>query len=161
MPDSLKGVALSLVLLLTVVATGNAQTMPARIIPRSAQISRPTAIVFGDIKNLLAAKYTLVDSNEMTGRLVARRSAIAPGTWTQWAFCKVSPLDLLDKLQDSSVVLTVTIAPSGSGASYVTVSADFNATYAIGSQATSVACDSNGVLENEILDSAGARPGSH
>jgi hypothetical protein len=145
------------VALLALGASAEAQVITPRVIPRRARVQKSSAVVFGELRDYFSKQFTLERANEMTGELIARGSAIDSGTWTQWAYCKVSPLDLLDNLQTDSVTITANVSADGPAASYVNVSADFHATYAIGTQSATVDCTSNGVLENEILDAVGAR----
>ncbi len=143
-------------------ARGFAQTEAPRLIPHSATVNRPPHAVFATLKNYFSApgSLTLERADERSSTIVARRQGVDIGTWGRWAYCKVGAMHLLDTLQSSSAVATVKITRAGRNASFVTVTADFNAVYALGSQTSNVACLSNGALENEILIAAGASPAS-
>lgn len=146
------------VILLCLNTCGFAQTEAPRLIPRSATVDRPPGAVFATLKNYFSAlgPLTLEHADEHSDAIVARRQGVDIGTWERWAYCKVSATNLLDTLQSSSAVATVKITRAGRNKSFVTVTADFNAVYALGSQTSNVACLSNGALENEILTAAGA-----
>jgi len=139
--------------------TGTAIAQPgaSTVVPLKARIANSSAAVFGSIRNYLSARFTLTVADPTTGSIVAKRTGMNPDTWTTWAYCKVPAQDMLGDMLASSVVLTITVAPGPGGSSRVSVGADFQATYSVNGNATPVACVSNNVLENEILDSAGAR----
>jgi len=139
------------------IGTAIAQQTTPNVVPLTARIANSPSAVFGSIKNYLSPRFTLSIADSMSGRIVAKRTGINPDAWTTWAYCKVPAQDMLGDMLASSVVLTITVRPGPGNSSAVSVGADFQATYSINGNATPVACVSNNVLENEILDSAGAR----
>jgi len=130
------------------------------IIPRHGVAPYDVATTYARIKNYFAQPsnnlYRVVSDNPASRTLVFKRSVTDSETWSSWATCNVSTAHLLDTLEESVATVTVKVAPSGgSKASFVSVSADFAATYALGSSTTDVACVSKGALENQILAAAG------
>ena len=143
-------------LTLVMIASAGAQQTAPSVVPVKARIASSPATVFRSIRNHLTARFTLT-ADPVTGKIIAKRSGLDPDTWTTWAYCKVPTQDMLGDMTTSSVVLKITITAARGHSSEVIVGADFQATYSINGQPTPVGCISNDVLENEILDSAGAR----
>ena len=75
-----------------------------------------------------------------------------------WELAFPGRFELLDTLEDGTVTVTVKIEPSTKQASIISVSADFEATYALGSKESAIQCISNGIVENELLKIAGGAP---
>lgn len=148
--------ALVLGLLLLCPALANAQ--PA-IIPRMAQAPQDPNRSYEVLRNYLAdsprSSFKLVSTDPSTRTIVAKRSGIDTQTWNELAYCKVGPEHLLDTLQDNAVTVTVKVEPSPRRASFISVSADFEATYALGSSETTTQCISNGIVENDLLKIVG------
>jgi hypothetical protein len=138
-----------------------AMAQPARI-PRMAQSPQAPAHVYEVLRNYLAdtvrSSFELVSADPATRTIVAKRHGIDTQTWGEWAYCKVGPEHLLDTLEDGTVTVTVKIEPSTKQASFISVSADFEATYALGSKESVIQCISNGIVENELLKIAGGAP---
>jgi hypothetical protein len=136
-----------------------ASAQPA-VIPRSAQTPHDPAQTFATLKRYFSdpamGMFELESAGERSHTLVAKRSGIDLQTWGQWAYCKLGPEHLLDSLVDGSVTVNVKVEAAGKTASFVTVRADFEGTYGIGSSETTTQCASNGVLEQNILTAAGA-----
>jgi hypothetical protein len=134
-----------------------------RIVPRVQEIHKPADEVFGTLRRYFTdsslSNFHLVDEDKRTGTLVAKESGVDDGTWTQWAFCETGPVQMIYKLQDGTVVVTVKLEPSPRHSTFAKVSADFEGTYALGANQNEVACTSKFVLEDNILAVAGASPG--
>jgi hypothetical protein len=131
----------------------------ASIIPRSGVAPDEVDTTYTRIKNYLAQPsnrlFQIVSDNPTSRTLVFKRSAIDSETWSSWAICNVETAHLLDTLEESAATVTLNVTPSASHTSLVKVSAEFDATYALGSLTTDVACVSKGALENQILAAAG------
>ncbi len=137
-----------------------AAAQPA-IIPRIGRAPHPAPETYIILKNYFAdtavSGFTLVSADPKTRTLVAKRVGIDSATWRQWAYCKMGPSNLIDSMKRAAATVNVKIDPSGNRYSYVTVNADLEGTYALGSSATTRQCVSNGVLENNILTAAGVK----
>lgn len=137
---------------------------PASIIPRNGVAPYDVDTTYTRIKNYLAQPsnrlFQMVSDNPTSRTLVFKRSAIDSETWLSWAICNVETAHLLDTLEESVATVTVKVRPAASHTSFVSVSAEFRATYALGSSTTDVACVSKGALENQILAAAGMPPTS-
>jgi hypothetical protein len=74
----------------------------------------------------------------------------------------MSPTHLMDSLNDGAVTLKIKVEGVGRHTSYVHVDADFEGTYkSLGATQTAQPCVSKGVLEQNILATAGAsNPGT-
>jgi hypothetical protein len=154
----MKQPALSLVLGAVLLWSASAAAQPA-VIPKSGQAPRDASRTFEILRNYFsnpAHMFTLVSADPASHRAVAKRRGIDTQEWGEWSYCKLGPEHMIDTLEDGSVIVTVKIDPAGRGASYVTVSADFEGTYGLGSSETTTQCVSKGVLENNILEAAGA-----
>ncbi|MGH7950122.1 MAG: hypothetical protein ACREQF_12910, partial [Candidatus Binataceae bacterium] len=90
--------------------------------------------------------------------MYARRTAIDPATWTNWAYCETTNLQMIYNLESTSAEIEVKAEPSGKNASFVSVRSDLRGTYGLGSDSTTVGCISRGVVEKEILTAAGVPP---
>lgn len=134
------------------------------IIPHSSDAPQDATATYELLRNYLSdsahTSFKLVSKDPSTHTLVAKRSGIDTQTWNQWAYCKLGPEHMLDTLTDGSVTVTVKVRPTPTRGSFVTVSADFEATYALGSSESTNQCISNGVLENDLLRVVGAKPAS-
>ncbi|HEY6395272.1 MAG TPA: hypothetical protein VIX12_07615 [Candidatus Binataceae bacterium] len=135
-----------------------------RIIPRSAQINQPVDEVFKSLKTYFSdsalSMFQLVSAEAASKTIVARRNGIDDGTWAKWAFCETGPVEMIYKLQDGAVTVTVKLEPSGKNATFAKIMADFQGTYALYDRENKVACSSTGALEGNILAAAGAPPSS-
>ena len=140
-----------------------AMAQPA-LVPRMAQSPQEPASAYEKLRNYLAdttrSSFKLVSADPVTRTIVAKRDAIDTQTWGEWAYCKVGPEHLLDTLEDGAVTVTVKIEPSAKQGSFVSISADFEATYALGSSESTIQCISNGIVENELLKIAGGAQSS-
>ena len=134
-----------------------------RIIPRMNEIQKPADEVFATVKKYFTdsslSRFQLVSADKATHTLVAKQSGIDGESWTKWAFCETGPVQMIYKLEDGTVTVTVKLEKSTRHSTFVTVSADFQGTYALGANQNKVACTSKFVLEDNILAVAGAAPG--
>jgi hypothetical protein len=142
--------------------SGLALAQPA-MIPRIGQAPHSAAETFSKLKGYFsddaASQFHLLSADSKSGTIVAKRSGIDTRTWAQWAFCKMSPSHLLDSLDDGSVTVRVKVDRSGERSSYVRIDANFEGTYrGLGSTQSTQQCVSNGILEHNILATAGASP---
>jgi hypothetical protein len=105
--------------------------------------------------------YRIVSSDAKKAELKVRRDSIDNDNWTKWCYCKVDPLNMLDSLQDGTVLVTIDLSPV-SNATDVAVATDFEGTYSLteASKATTVSCMSRGVLEKELVSTIIARNGA-
>src|SRR5260370_7903767 len=92
------------VLAVLVLCSSRAWAQPAAV-TRMAQVPRDSRQTFATLKqyfsNPTSSMFRLVSADPRMGTIVARRDNIDSGTWTEWAYCKLSPMHLLDTLQDA------------------------------------------------------------
>jgi hypothetical protein len=146
---------------------GAAALAQPAVIPRIGQAPHSASQTFHKLKSYFsdeaASQFQLVRADARSRTIIAKRGGIDTRTWTEWAYCKVSPSHLLDSLDDGTVTLKIKVDSSGRHSSYVHVDADFQGIYSrLGSkQTTTQQCVSQGVLEQNILATAGAsQPGT-
>jgi hypothetical protein len=147
-------------LLLFILASAYAIETP-RIVPRVQEIPKPVGEVFATLKkyfNDASSHFELVRADERTHTLVAKQTATDDMTWRHWAFCETGPVQMIYKLQDGTVTVTVKLEKSTRHSTLATVSADFQGRYALAGNQSTVACTSKFVLEDSILAAAGAPP---
>jgi len=148
-------------LLLLILASAYAIDTP-RIVPRIQEIPKPVGEVFTTLKKYFtdaSSHFELVRADERTRTLVAKQTTTDDLTWRRWAFCETGPVEMIYKLQDGTVTVTVKLEKSPPHSTLATVSADFQGRYALGGNQSTVACTSKFVLEDSILAAAGAVPG--
>lgn len=145
-------------LVLALCAVAQAQVQAPKVIPRMEKVNRQYGKVFGTYQHYFAdlSHFTVLSTDETTGVIRARREGIDTAIWNRWAYCKVGPLQLLDTLQASTATVEVKLERAGNDATYVTVTANFQAVYGIGSQRSTVQCISNGALESDLLAVVGS-----
>lgn len=146
----------------TILWSGLAVAQPA-VIPRIGQSPHSASETFRKLKGYFSDEATnqfhLLSADSKSGTIVAKRSGIDTRTWSEWAFCKMSPSHLLDSLNDGSVTVKIKVDRSGKNSSYVRIDANFEGTYGgLGSNQSAQQCVSNGVLERNILATADASP---
>ena len=133
-----------------------------RIVPRMSEIQKPVDQVYATLEKYFTdpslSKFRLVSENKKTRTLVAKVSGIDDESWRRWAFCETGPVQMIYKLEDGSVTVTVKLEKSSRHSTFATVSADFQGTYGLGANANKVACTSKFVLEDDLLALAGAAP---
>ena len=147
-------------LLLFILASAYAIETP-RIVPRVQEIPKPVGEVFATLKkyfNDASSHFELVRADERSHTIVAKQTATDDLTWRHWAFCETGPVQMIYKLQDGTVMVTVKLEKSTRHSTLATVSADFQGRYALGGNQTTVACTSKFVLEDSILAAAGVAP---
>jgi len=148
-----------LMLTLVLVCASTAAAQPA-LIPRvgtaPTNASRTYQLLHNYFSEPINGLFTIVRAESATHTLVVKRSEIDTEHWTEWAYCKLGPEQLLDSLEDGAVTLTVQLRPAASDSSEVSVTADFEGTYGLGSSRTTAQCVSKGGLEAAILKAAGA-----
>jgi hypothetical protein len=136
-----------------------AAAQPA-IIPRLATAPHDAAQTYRLAKDYLSdpmgGSCTIVRADFGSRTLIAERSGIDTEDWNDWTYCKLSPDQMLDTLNNGKVRLTVKIQPAGKDSSNVAVTADFNGTYGFAERQTTVQCVSKGRFENGVLQAVGA-----
>lgn len=156
----LRAASIIVPLLLFILVSAYAIETP-RIVPRIQEIPKPVGEVFATLKRYFAdasSHFELVRADERTHTLVAKQTTTDDLTWRQWAFCETGPVQMIYKLQDGTVTVTVKLEKSTRHSTLATVSADFQGRYALGGNQSTVACTSKFVLEDSILAAAGAAP---
>lgn len=142
-----------------VVVTSALAIEQPRVIPRSQEIHMPVDEVFARMKKYFSdpalSHFRLVSADPRTHTLIAKTSAIDDEDWNRWAYCKTGPLQMISKLEDGSVVVTVKLEKSTSHTTFASVAAAFEGTYEIADKKSQVECDSKFVLEDNILAAAG------
>ncbi len=145
-------------LLLFVLTAAYAIETP-RIVPRMREIQKPVGEVFANLKKYFTdaslSHFELVSADELTHTLVARQTITDDLTWRHWAFCETGPVEMIYKLRDGTVTVTVKLERSTAHSTLASVSADFEGRYALGGNQNTVACTSKFVLEGSILAAAG------
>jgi hypothetical protein len=156
----LRAASIATPLLFFILASAYAIETP-RIVPRIQEIPKPVGEVFATLKkyfNDSSSHFELVRADERTHTLVAKQTATDDMTWRHWAFCETGPVQMIYKLQDGTVTVTVKLEKSTRHSTLATVSADFQGRYALAGNQSTVACTSKFVLEDSILAAAGAPP---
>jgi len=132
-----------------------------RVIPHSAVSPKSPSEVYGLYKNYLSdpslSRFQLDKADESSKTITAQQMGVDSGRWSRWAACQTDVQHLVYKMVDNSIKVKVTLAPSQKG-TFVTVSADFNATYEFRYDRIEVACKSTGALEDELLSVSDAKP---
>lgn len=149
--------AMSLVLVLVTAAFAIEQP---RIIPRSHEIPRPVEDVYASMRKYFTdasmSNFTLVSEDPRTHTLVAKETGIGDEDWSRWAYCQTGPVQMVYKLEDGTVLLTLKLEKSTPHSTFASAAADFEGTYGLGANQSKVACTSKFVLEDNILAAAGA-----
>jgi hypothetical protein len=148
-------------LLLLVLAHAFAIETP-RIVPRMNEIPKPVDEVFTTVKKYFSdsslSTFQLVSADKHSHTLVARESGVGEETWRKWAFCETGPVQMIYKLDDGTVTVTVKLTKTTPHSTLASVSADFEGTYSLGSNQNKVACTSKFALEDSVLAAAGPGP---
>jgi hypothetical protein len=130
-----------------------------RIISRSKEIDRPVADVYAAMRNFFAeptSRFKLVSEDPHTHTLVAKEAGIIDEDWTRWAYCETGPMQMISRLRDGTVLVTVKLEKSTPHSTFASATADFEGLYGLGANESKVACTSKFVLEDNILAAAGA-----
>jgi hypothetical protein len=134
-----------------------------RIVPRIQEVQRPVGEVFHTIKKYFTdaslSHFELVSADERHHTLVAKQTALDDLTWRTWAFCETGPVQMIYKLEDGTVTVTVKLSKTTPHSTLADVSADFQGRYALAGNQSTVDCKSKFALEDQILAAAGATPG--
>lgn len=146
-----------IIILTTAAADLFALDLP-RVIPRRATVDRPLDAAYGTLKQYFTdsslSQFTPVSSDDKTHTLVATRSGIGPNDWAELAFCTTSPTQMVYNFSDGTAGVTAKLEAAGNK-TFVSVSADFQGTYTLGSNSIQIACVSKGVLEDKLIGVAG------
>jgi hypothetical protein len=157
----LRAASIVILLLLFTLAPAFAIDTP-RIVPRIQEIQRPVGEVFHTLKKYFTdasmSHFELVSADERHHTLVAKQTALDDLTWRTWAFCETGPVQMIYKLQDGTVTVTVKLSKTTSNSTLASVSADFQGRYALAGNENTVDCKSKFVPEDQILAAAGAAP---
>ena len=149
---------LILILLAVIVPSALAIETP-RIISRSDHVEHPIDQVFGTLKHYLndssLSGFRLTSADDKSETLIATRSGIDGENWNRWAFCKTSAEQMLYQFEDGTVSVTVQLQKAGNQSAFVTVSADFQGNYGMGSREATIDCVSKGSLEQDLIAVAG------
>ena len=148
-------------LLLLILVSAYAIETP-RIVPRVQEIPKSIGEAFSTLKRYFtdaSSHFELVSADARTHTLVAKQTTPDDLTWRHWAFCETGPVQMIYKLQDGTVTVTVKLEKSPPHSTLASVSADFVGRYGLGGNQNTVACTSKFVLEDSILAAAGAAPG--
>ncbi|MBV8772521.1 MAG: Ig-like domain repeat protein [Deltaproteobacteria bacterium] len=140
---------------------GSPASAQPTFIPRRATAPHDAAkayLIAKDYLDPMGGSCTIVRADPASHTLIAERSGIEPKDWDDWSYCKLSPDQMLDTLNNGKVKLTVSLDPAGKHSSNVAVTADFNGTYGFAGRQTTVQCVSKGGLENRVLQAVGAQP---
>ncbi|HEY6299093.1 MAG TPA: hypothetical protein VIW95_05560 [Candidatus Binatus sp.] len=133
-----------------------------RVVPRMDEIHKPVGEVFATLKKYFTdssmSTFQLVSADERTHTLVARQTIVDDVTWRSWAFCQAGPVEMIYKLQDGAVTVTVKLEKTTARSTLASVSADFQGRYALGADQYKADCTSKFVLEDRILAGAGTAP---
>ena len=133
-----------------------------RIVPRMQEVQKPADEVFETVRKYFTdsrlSRFQLVSEDKRKRTLIAKQSGIDGESWSKWAYCQTGPVQMLYKLEDGTVTVTVKLDKSSRHSTFATVSADFQGTYGLGANQNKVACTSKFVLEDGILAVAGAAP---
>ena len=136
---------------------------PPRIVPRMQEIQKPIDAVYEAMKKYFTdsslSHFQLVSADPKTRTLVAKQVGVDNESWTKWAFCETGPVQMIYKLEDGTVVVTVKLRKSTRHATFASVSADFEGTYGLGANQNKVGCTSKFALEDNLLAVAGAAHG--
>jgi hypothetical protein len=130
-----------------------------RMVPRANEVPKPIDEVFARLKKYFSdpsSNFQLVSADPKTHTIVAKQSGIPSASWSNWAFCKTGPVEMIYKYEDGAVTVTVKLEKTTKHSTFVSVSADFQGAYRLGANENKVACESKFVLEDQILSVAGA-----
>ena len=130
-----------------------------RIVPRANEVPNPIDEVFVRLKKYFSDPmnhFQLVSADPRTHTLVAKESGIDSASWNNWAFCKTGPVEMIYKYEDGAATVTVKLEKTTKHSTFVSVAADFQGAYRLGSNENKVACQSKFMLEDQILSVAGA-----
>lgn len=152
-----RSIVISLLLVMTAFPAFGIET--PRIISRSERVEHPVDQVFGTLKHYFndssLSGFRLTSADDKSWTLTATRSGIDGENWNTWAFCKTSAQQMIYQFEDGTVTVTVQLQKAGNQSAFVTVSADFQGNYGLGSQEATIDCVSKGSLEQDLVAVAG------
>jgi len=134
----------------------------SRPLSRSVDIHRPFDRVYSAVSEYFSPDsmhdFQIVSQNRSRSKaeFIAKRTVQDKMKWSDWAYCKVPAMQLLDTLQQGNITVTVKLERESASHTYVTVTPDFEGVYQFAGNSRSQQCASKGVLENDILRGAGA-----
>ena len=129
---------------------------------RSMEIHRPLDQVYAAMANYFSPDsmhdFQLVSHSRTKSKaeFVAKRTMQDKIKWSEWAYCTVPAMQLLDTLQQGNITVTVKLERESADRTFVTVTPDFEGVYELAGNSHNQQCASNGVLERDILRAAGA-----
>ncbi|HSU91696.1 MAG TPA: hypothetical protein VLI44_09595 [Sporolactobacillaceae bacterium] len=130
-----------------------------RIVPRANEVPKPIDEVFARLKKYFSDPnnhFQLVSADPRKHMIVAKQSGIGDLIWANWAFCKTGPVEMIYKYEDGTVTVTVKLEKTTKRSTFVSVSADFQGAYRLGSNENKVECQSKFALEDQVISAAGA-----
>lgn len=146
-------------LLMVMIAFSALALETPRIISRSERVEHPVDQVFGTLKHYFddssLSGFRLTSADDKSWTLIATRSGIDGENWNTWAFCKTSAQQMIYQFEDGTVTVTVQLQKAGNQSAFLTVSADFQGNYGLGSQQATIDCVSKGSLEQDLIAVAG------
>jgi hypothetical protein len=152
-----RSIVISFLLVMTAFPAFGIET--PRIISRSERVEHPVDQVFGTLKHYFndssLSGFRLTSADDKSWTLIATRSGIDGENWNRWAFCKTSAQQMIYQFEDGTVTVTVQLQKAGNQSAFVTVSADFQGHYGLGSQEATIDCVSKGSLEQDLVAVAG------
>src|ERR1700730_1182591 len=106
-------------------------------IPHRGPVAEKPRALFDRLKQGFAdgryGPYQLVSSDPKTWTCVPARNNVDVEHCARWAYCPVSPIDMIDSLRDGAVRLTIKLEPTTPKITYAVVWADLTGTYGIAS----------------------------
>ncbi len=129
---------------------------------RSVEIHRPLDQVYAAVSNYFSPDslhdFQIVSRSRSKSKaeFVAKRTMQDKIKWSEWAYCRVPTMQLLDTLQQGNITVRVKLERESANHTYVTVTPDFEGIYELAGNSRTQQCASNGVLEKDILRAAGA-----
>jgi hypothetical protein len=146
-------------LLMVMIALPAVAIETPRIVSRSERVEHPVDQVFGTLKHYFndssLSGFRLTSADDKSWTLIATRSGIDGENWNTWAFCKTSAQQMIYQFEDGTVTVTVQLQKAGNQSAFLTVSADFQGNYGLGSQQATIDCVSKGSLEQDLIAVAG------
>lgn len=146
-------------LLMVMIAFSALALETPRIISRSERVEHPVDQVFGTLKHYFddssLSGFRLTSADDKSWTLIATRSGIDGENWNTWAFCKTSAQQMIYQFEDGTVTVKVQLQKAGNQSAFLTVSADFQGNYGLGSQQATIDCVSKGSLEQDLIAVAG------
>jgi len=151
--------AIVISILIAMIASPTLAIEAPRIISRSDRVEHPIDQVFATLKHYFndssLSGFRLTNADDKSWTLIATRSGIDGENWSSWAFCKTSAQQMIYQFEGGTVTVTVQLQKAGNQSAFVTVSADFQGNYGMGSQEATIDCISKGSLEQDLIAVAG------